>query len=54
LFTALTDWVEKNEPPENSCCIRRWFDPQTALRVSNELRYLSGDRALAASYACKN
>jgi hypothetical protein len=55
LFAALTDWVEKSEPPEN--LVLRNADGSTRRPLCafpTKLRYLSGDRALAASYACKN
>jgi feruloyl esterase len=54
-FTALTDWVEKSEPPEN--IVLRNADGSTSRPLCAypaTLRYISGGRARAANYACKH
>lgn len=54
-FTALTDWVEKSEPPEN-IVLRNANDSsgRPLCAFPTKLRYESGDRALATSYACND
>jgi Tannase and feruloyl esterase len=54
-FTALMDWVEKSESPEN-IVLRNASDStgRPLCAFPTKLRYVSGDRALATSYACKN
>jgi hypothetical protein len=55
LFTALTDWVEKSEPPEN--IVLRNVNGSAGRPLCAypaKLKFVSGDRALATSYACKN
>ena len=55
LFLALTDWVEKNQAPEN--IVLRTADDSASRPLCAfpaKLRYMGGDRARATSYACKS
>lgn len=55
LFLALTDWVEKNQAPEN--IVLRTADDSAGRPLCAfpaKLRYMGGDRARTTSYACKS
>jgi Tannase and feruloyl esterase len=55
LFAALTDWVEKSETPEGIVLHNANDSTSRPLcPFPTKLRYVSGDRALATSYVCKN
>jgi hypothetical protein len=52
LFTALTEWVEKSAPPEEIVLRNANASSRPLCAFPAKLKYLSGDRALATSYAC--